>query len=402
MTYRFMRIIDESLGVLLCRIAGVILQLSRLLLPAPQPKEAAKIKRILIQKYFGLGSILHAIQLIKILRNNYPNARITFITIGSNTEIIQLCNLADDLLVIDFGSPVAFVKSCSRLVLKLPFGKFDISIDLEFFAKFPLLVSALSRAPVKIGLFHRKARPNGILTHKVTFNAYRHISEIYLAYAEVLYLKPAMVRLDQCLPSFRTECEYSIRKRYQLEHNRGIIIVNVNSGDLFSFRKWPAQHFVTLLSLLLERHPNYTYMLIGSQSERGYIEEIISKVIGATNILINCAGQTSIKELFTLIEMSELIITNDSGPLHIGSLYGKNLAAFFGPETPVLYGPLNSNVLVFYPDKLYCSPCLCVYDSKQSLYAETCEENICLSALQPHQVITALEERFLAYTPSSN
>lgn len=281
------------------------------------------------------------------------------------------------------------------MAVTLPFGKFDISIDLEFFAKFPLLVAALSLAPVKVGLFHRKARPDGILTHKVTFNAYRHISEIYLAYAEVLHLKPTLAHLDRLLPSFRSECEEAISRRYQLGHDRRIIIVNVNSGDLFSFRKWPTHHFVKLLSMLLERHPDYTYMLIGSQSEREYVEEISRQVGSTTAKLINCAGQTSIKELFTLIEISKLVITNDSGPLHIASLYGKNLAAFFGPETPVVYGPINQNVLVFYPDNLYCSPCMCVYDSKQSLYAETCEENLCLASIQPHQVITALEERFL-------
>lgn len=390
-----MRIVDENLGMILCRIIGVLLSLKKTLLPCPTPKQTNEVKRILIQKYFGMGSILQAIQLITVLRQNYPQARITFISIASNAETISFCGLADELIVVDFASPAMFLQSCYKLIKALVAGKFDISIDLEFFAKFPLLVSALSLAPVKVGLFHSKARPEGILTHKVVFNAYRHISQIYLSYAAALNLNIPKDLPEKLLPSFRGEFEVSIRKRYHLEQNRPIIIVNVNAGELFSFRKWPADYFASLLSMLLERHPNYTCMLIGAQSERSYVEALAKQITSNTAHLLNCAGETNIKELFALIEMSELVITNDSGPLHIASLYGKNLAAFFGPETPVVYGPVNKNALVFYPDNLYCSPCLCVYDSKQSLYAETCEDNICLSSIKPSLVLNALEKRFL-------
>ncbi|MBF0327645.1 MAG: glycosyltransferase family 9 protein [Nitrospirae bacterium] len=273
-----------------------------------------------------------------------------------------------------------------------------MSVDLEFFAKFPMLISAVSAAPIRIGLYHRRIRPEGILTHKVTFNFYRHISDIYLAYASGLNLTVMPEDYMSVLPSFREELEESLRSRLQLMKSERIILINVNSGDLFAFRKWPEQNFVSLLELLTDHHPEYTYLLIGSKSEHAYVEGISNKVAKRNARIINCAGNTTLKELFALIELAELVITNDSGPLHIASLYGKNLAAFFGPETPVLYGPVNKNSLSFYPDNLYCSPCMCVYDSKQSLYAETCEKNVCLSSITPEKVATELEKHFF-YAP---
>lgn len=395
MTYRFMRIIDDHLGMLLCKILGGVLRLKQLILPGSRHQDHVQVKRILIQKYFGMGSILHAIPLISALRRNYPDAAITFITIGSNQETLSLCGIADSVLLVDFKSPAAFIKSCLKLIINLLTTRFDLSVDLEFFAKFPLLIAAFSRAPIRVGLFHRKVRPAGILTHTVTFNFYRHISQIYLAYADALGVETLPADSISPLPSFRRELEAILRSRFHLHEAEQIIIVNINSGDLFSFRKWPEQSFVALISRLVTRHPSYAYILIGSGAERDYVERICRQVVAHKSRLLNCAGQTTLKELFALIEMAALVITNDSGPLHIASLYGKNIAAFFGPETPVVYGPQNSNALVFYPDNLYCSPCLCVYDSKQSLYAETCHKNICLSQLQPEEVLTGIEKRFL-------
>lgn len=395
MTYRFMRIIDDSLGMFLCRILGLFLRLKHLLPQTRRKKRNDEVTRILIQKYFGMGSILHAIPLIRVLRRSYPNARITFVTIGSNRELLSLCGLADDVLIADFSSLPSFLGSCVRIAAGLWTARFDISVDLEFFAKFPMLISAGSIAPIRVGLYHRKIRPEGILTHKVSFNFYRHISEIYLAYAVQLDLPVKPEDCKSVLPSFRQELEESLRSRLQLSEKERIVVVNVNSGDLFTFRKWPARSFVSLLGMLMDRHSDYTYVLIGAKSEHAYVDEITRQVGLRKGRLLNCAGRTTLKELFALIEMSTLVITNDSGPLHIASRYGKDLAAFFGPETPVVYGPVNRNALVFYPDNLYCSPCMCVYDSKQSLYAETCERNVCMTSVQPEQVMRALEERFL-------
>lgn len=395
MTYRFMRIVDDSIGMFLCRLIGFLMQLKALVLPYRRKPENEDVRQILVQKYFGMGSIINAKMLIKVLRRTYPHAKITFITTPAYREVLMLCGLADEVLLADFSSMGLFYKSLVRIFVALSGTRFDISVDLEFFAKFPMLISALSLAPARIGLYHRKVRPEGILTHKVYYNFYRHISEIYLSYAVELGIR--LDAEDHCpsLPSMRAEFEDILRSRFRLKASEKLVVVNVNSGDLFSFRRWPAQSFVSLLDLIMDRHPDLTCVLVGSGAEHDYVSGIAGQVEIRGGRLLNCAGQTTLRELFALIEMSFLVITNDSGPLHIAAYYGKNIVAFFGPETPVVYGPLNRNSVVFYPDHIYCSPCMCVYDSKKSLYAETCEKNICLSELMPEQVLNAIEDRFL-------
>ncbi|MFQ5787350.1 MAG: glycosyltransferase family 9 protein, partial [Thermodesulfobacteriota bacterium] len=84
-----------------------------------------------------------------------------------------------------------------------------------------------------------------------------------------------------------------------------------------------------------------------------------------------------------------------SGPLHIADTYGTKIVAFFGPETPVVYGPRSKDALVFYSEDKYCSPCMNVYDSKKSSYGESCKENICLMNIKPKQVFEKIEKCFL-------
>lgn len=246
---------------------------------------------------------------------------------------------------------------------------------------------------MRAGLYQKKIRPRGLLTHEVYYNTYRHISKVYLAYASRLGLEIKPELSAPVLPSLRQELEVGIRTRFQLEEGRELVVVNVNAGELFAFRKWPAQHFAELLAGLSGNHANHYYLLIGQASQIGYISRILEQIGPRKNVL-NCAGRTSLRELFALIEMSSLVITNDSGPLHIASCYEKNIVAFYGPETPVVYGPLNGNSLVFYSSSLYCSPCLSVFDNKRSLYHETCKRNECLLAIRPEQVRKEIAKRF--------
>ena len=394
MTLYFMRIIDDCIGMWICKLLGACIKIKCILIPPHTDIAPDKVRKILCQKYLGMGSILNAIPLMKGLRKQYPNAKIIFITTKSNRKIIPLCNMADEVLFVNFDSFSLFIKDVVKNLFYLMREGIDISIDLEFFAKFSMLVSILSMSKVRVGLYHNKIRPEGILTHKIYYNPYKHISEIYFAYAVALSIERKEEYFKDIIPSFKSSFEKSVRENFSLKTNTKIIVINVNAGELFIFRRWPASYFVELIKLLVKNYPEYYYILIGGKFDYEYVDDIYKKT-GVCERLINAAGLTSIEELFTLIEMSYLVITNDSGPLHIASLYGKNIVVLFGPETPIIYGPTNSNALIFYADDIYCSPCMSVYDSKKSLYGETCIENRCLLKFKPEEVYSGIEQHFL-------
>ena len=87
------------------------------------------------------------------------------------------------------------------------------------------------------------------------------------------------------------------------------------------------------------------------------------------------------------------------------SIFNKNIAAFFGPETPIVYGPVNDNALIFYNRDMYCSPCLNVYDAKKSIYGRDskneCVRNDCLLSIQPDEVYKQINTSFLSMDEAS-
>jgi len=93
---------------------------------------------------------------------------------------------------------------------------------------------------------------------------------------------------------------------------------------------------------------------------------------------------TSLDELLALHSMSDLLITNDSGPAHFASLVRLPTLVLFGPETPRLYAPLGRSTVCLSAG-FACSPCISVYNGKKS----PCDDNLCLKAITVGEVYQA-------------
>ena len=104
---------------------------------------------------------------------------------------------------------------------------------------------------------------------------------------------------------------------------------------------------------------------------------------------IQFTGQTTFPELMDLFSISDLLITNDSGPAHFASLTAIKNFVFYGPETPRLYSPLGKNTQILYSD-FPCSPCLTAYNHRNT----PCRDNKCLQAISVDEVY-ALVKRYL-------
>ena len=121
-------------------------------------------------------------------------------------------------------------------------------------------------------------------------------------------------------------------------------------------------------------------ILIGAKRDLPRVDELISLTGNSQNV-INLVGKTNIPQLLALLEQVDLVISNDSGPLHLAVMMGTPTISFFGPESPVQYGPREEKHTIMYKS-YYCSPCLHVYNEKNS----SCEDNICLKDISVDEV----------------
>ena len=160
--------------------------------------------------------------------------------------------------------------------------------------------------------------------------------------------------------------------------------MNINASPLAVERRWPRDRFVQLGTALLESYP-FDLVLVGSPSEASYVAPVAQTLEqgNATGRVWNWTGLLDLKELARLLRDALVLISNDSGPIHLASAFDLPVVGLYGPETPVRYGPLSSRQRVFYED-LWCSPCMSVHNAKT---VHCVNQLACMKGIEAESVI---------------
>jgi heptosyltransferase II len=154
------------------------------------------------------------------------------------------------------------------------------------------------------------------------------------------------------------------------------IVLNPGAGG--SGKQWAKENFVDLAKELLKTYVDIKIFLTGTDGQKQLCGEVENS-INSKNVY-NLSGKTTLKELAALLEKTDLIITNDSGTLHMASAVRCPVVAIFGPTNPYRYGPIGTRNIVVHSD-LDCFPCK---NRKQ------CRKDfLCLKKISVEQVLRA-------------
>ncbi len=166
------------------------------------------------------------------------------------------------------------------------------------------------------------------------------------------------------------------------------IAVNINASELAYERRLPQSCFKSIIDNIFDKYSRYSVVLIGSKQEKEYVQDFLNNFPSDRNNIFDFSGLLSLPELFALLKNARLVISNDSGPAQAASAFNTPLVVFFGPETPVIYGPLGDNVRIFYSGT-HCSPCISVYRDKK---IKCNYRQKCLTDLDINEINKAVEE----------
>jgi ADP-heptose:LPS heptosyltransferase len=368
---KLMRWIDNQVGNLACAAFAAAKRIG-----GPFRAESqGSYKKILVTKFFGMGSIVVATPALQALREAYPDAEIHFASFAANREILEIVGLTDKNWFIDTSAPGDFTRSTLELARGLRAEKFDLMIDLEFFAKFPLVLAGLAAIPKKAGFYltHEPWRRT-LLDVPGSYNHYFHTKDIFvslvylLTTGDLFYLDFDEYRQRYTYP--RVEVDTLSREHVtRLLASMGLaktprtFVINANtSADLApEVRKWPTERYAELTRGLLAENPDASVLFIGANSERPYVEGIVSAI--GNRRAVNVAGRLTLRQLLALFERTDLFVTNDSGPMHLACLVDTPIVGLFFADTPTVYGPLASRTATVTPD-LYSIPLFTVYNGK--------------------------------------
>lgn len=396
--YRFALGIDKRFGPALCRLLYVAKWARRHL---RQREFAQPVRRILVLKFWGMGSIVLASPLVQELQRRHPGAQIDVVTLRENEAAVRL--LGDSIrprtLDLERGIPM-FLIDTLMLLWRLRRERHDLLLDLEFFTRFSAIFSLLARAARSHGFSTKGSARGSLHDVEVPFNAYHHVAVNFLTIlfadpTEPLPIAPGtdgpMLPPIASPPAARAALAVKLSTHPAFRSDRPTVVVNPNAGGMALERRWPREQCAALLRSLAAGN-EFNVVLTGSSAERSYVESVAGgSGVGAA--LVNLAGSIDIDELVALFELAAVVVTNDSGPLHIACAAGAPTVALFGPETPTLYGPLRSRPAqrhIVHNRHLACSPCLFVHDNKVAScwYAQA----RCMTDIAPADVERSVRE----------
>jgi ADP-heptose:LPS heptosyltransferase len=394
-----MRRIDYYIGVPLCFVGSILHKFS--LLVKKSSKE--KPRNVLFMELSEMGSAILVDPAMRKLQREI-NADIYFAIFKKNKPSLDLLKTVpeENIYTIREDSMPAFVWDTIKLLFWTRKRKIDAIIDLELFSRFTALLTGFSGASFKIGFhayFNEGLYRGSFLSHKVAYNPHIHIAKNFIALVnallseteEIPYSKTLITDEEIVLAKANVSAEEKQSiieivcgsyKDYSPEKHK-IILINPNASELLIQRRWPPQHYVRLIKTIIAECPSAIILITGDSREREEAQNL--KDQAQSERCINFAGKVAFAQLPALYSISELMVTNDSGPGHFAAVTEMHTFVIFGPETPALYGSLGKTTPIF--ARLACSPCVSAANHRKT----ACKDNICLQVIKPERVFAAIK-----------
>jgi heptosyltransferase I len=334
---------------------------------------ADKIKRVLIIKPSSLGDVIHTYPVIALLKKSIPGVEIDWLVNKNISQILDYLEdyLEDKILFNRSGfKGGSFLKESKRLVSDIRRKKYDCVIDLQGLLRSSIM-TFLSRAEFKVGFKKPKERISTF-----AYNVKIDIPEsITHAIEKNIYLVSEFLKIKPNVPDFNIPKieRYSSIGRKVLEANGAEIVkakyMVIAPGARWNSKRWSTDFFAKVLDCIAERDA-LEFIIIGTKDEVKLADEIMLKCKKAKPF--SFADKTNMIELVELLRNAELLLTNDSGPMHIAAALGTRVTAMFGPTDPKLTGPFWPNSKVYQND----SGCIKCFKRECLKDEQWCQEGI--------------------------
>jgi lipopolysaccharide heptosyltransferase I len=337
------------------------------------------LNRLLIVRLGALGDIVHAIPVAAALRQAFESAKIDWLVSAAYREILGLVPVIDRLLVVNDRTAAKGGASLLSAVRQLRLMRYDVAFDLQGLLKSALLARS-SGARRVIGFSSSYARESlsrlfytdvcdpgrgGLYDPREG----RHVVEINLSVLQ-------RVGVSAGKPEFPIGSVESAAARRAAELTSGRYAL-LNPGAAWPNKRWPPERFGELAISLRERQGLPSIVLWGP-AEQSIADSVVASSRGAAISL----GRTTVSDVIALARGALIMVSGDTGPMHIASAVGTPLVGIYGPTRPARNGPMA-------PEDVTVSRqgCRCHHRRRCRL------DRMCLLDVTVDEIVAAVERR---------
>jgi len=367
-----------------------------------RPGSPSTVQRILLLRLERIGDLLMTLDAIRLARTTWPRARIDLAVGEWNAPLAALIQDVDrlEILSVPWLARGTQADSWPALLAKARAWRarrFDVAINFEPDIRSNLLMW-WSGAPVRAG--YSSGGGAAFLTSRAPYDPDSHVSvnaqTLIHRVASITGADACAVRRPRSRLAVPDEARAAVRSRLA-NVARPLIGIHVSGGR--ESKQWHLDRFADV-GQRLGRDRRGTIVLTGTSSDRPMVDAVKGRLrdgaggAGGDFAVIDAAGNTDLVALAALLHSLDLLITGDTGPMHLAAAVGTPVVALFGPSDPARYGPRAALERVLVASEVPCRPC-----GQVRLPPRRCRGHVpdCLDALSVDRVVDAanalLDER---------
>ncbi|MDD4956467.1 MAG: glycosyltransferase family 9 protein [Candidatus Omnitrophica bacterium] len=332
-------------------------------------------KRIIIFELNWLGDILFSFPLLRALRLRFPTAYISCVVVPRYADLLAnvpwinyVHVLSDDNRIFSVGEKLDFVDMVKK-------EKYGTAVFLKA-SRTKVIMSMLAGIPERVGF----AGKNLPLTSEVACpNGAVHRADQLLSLAGLFGIDKADGTYEYFIRDDDKERMERILSGIGVGRNPFIVL---NPGGNWDAKRWSPMNFISLARQILWAFRDLDIVITGAPGDRTLGDTIVSEAGGER--VYNTAGRTSLNELAALFLSSELVVSADSGPLHLASATGATTIGLFGPTSPEITGQRGRGRNIVIRSSPDCAvPC----------YVKKCRNNnVCMYSIGVDTVFSAIRD----------
>lgn len=330
------------------------------------------MNNFLIVRLGSLGDVIHTIPAAAALRAAFPDARIDWLTAPQYLELLGLVEGLNTRIGLDTRALVGGPHSAIGAIRRLRKHRYDAVLDMQGLLK-SAAVARLAGARRTVGFTREHLREPAaatFYTDTVAPEGAAHIIQKHLAMTKAVGVNDTTIRFPLQVPESQAVAA--------LTQRLGGGFVLLNPGAAWPNKRWAPSRFGAVASELAKTRGLRSVVMWGP-GER----ELAATVVAASEGTAELAPQTRIIDLFTLARAASLMISGDTGPMHITGAVGTPIVGLFGPTSAQRNGPWAADDEV-----------ISRFDRCECVYERRCRRsNMCINDIQVDDVMRAAGRR---------
>ena len=328
------------------------------------------INKILVVNLAFIGDVILSTPVIRALKEKYPQSSISMLTIPLTAPIAQLNPYIDKVLIYDKKGDHKGLLGGWKVVTAIKKEKFDMAICMNFAVRGAML-TWLAGIKYRIGYDAQHGKIFLTDAIKASRAVIQHETLNHMMVLQSLGCKAINDKIEIEIP------EYIINKTIsKINFNKSKKNLIICPYGSYNKKNLEIKKYSKIIQALSDKFDIY---IIGGKKEESSLNLLAEKAgVNKERVL---AGTLSLQEIAALIKISDVLLSVDTGPLHISQGVNTPVVALFGPTDPKIWGPRNSNDKIIYK-KIDCSPCW---------GKGVCEKNSCMEKIEVEEIVATLK-----------